>query len=98
MPADFAGGSVRINTRDFPRQRLFQISVNRGINSEATFRERLTYTGSKTRWLRYDGGTLSALVVLKRSETAPLRLRRHVRRVQPSTSWSTNMHSSATPA
>ena len=25
MPADFAGGSVRINTREFPRQPLFQI-------------------------------------------------------------------------
>ncbi len=57
MPADFAGGSVRINTREFPRQRLFQISVNGGINSEATFRDRLTYSGSKTDWLGFDGGT-----------------------------------------
>jgi TonB-dependent receptor len=56
MPADFAGGSVRINTRDFPRQRLFQISLNGGFNSEATFRDRLTYNGSKTDWLGFDGG------------------------------------------
>lgn len=56
MPADFAGGSVRINTRDFPRQTLFQISLNGGFNSEATFRERLAYNGSKTDWLGFDGG------------------------------------------
>jgi Outer membrane protein beta-barrel family/Carboxypeptidase regulatory-like domain/TonB-dependent Receptor Plug Domain len=57
MPADFAGGSVRINTRDFPRQTLFQISLNGGFNSAATFRDRLTYTGSSTDWLGFDGGT-----------------------------------------
>ncbi|MDF3071626.1 MAG: fecA [Polyangiaceae bacterium] len=57
MPADFAGGSVRINTRDFPRQTLFQISLNGGFNSAATFRDRLTYSGSSTDWLGYDSGT-----------------------------------------
>ncbi len=57
MPADFAGGSVRINTRDFPRQTLFQISLTGGFNDRATFQDRLTYTGSKSDWLGYDGGT-----------------------------------------
>jgi hypothetical protein len=56
MPADFAGGSVRINTRDFPRETLFQVSLSGGFNSEATFRDRLAYTGSKTDWLGFDGG------------------------------------------
>lgn len=57
MPADFAGGSVRINTRDFPRQTLFQISLTGGFNDRATFNDRFTYTGSSTDWLGYDGGT-----------------------------------------
>lgn len=56
MPADFAGGSVRIQTRDFPKQPLFQISLNGGYNTEATFRKRPGYYGSSTQWLGYDSG------------------------------------------
>ena len=56
MPADFAGGSVRIATREFPKQRLFQLSVNGAFNTEATFRSRPTYYGSSRDWLGFDGG------------------------------------------
>jgi TonB-dependent receptor len=56
MPADFAGGSVRINTRQFPRERLFQISLSGAYNTKATFRDRISYRGSKTDWLGYDSG------------------------------------------
>lgn len=56
MPGDFAGGSVRIATREFPKQRLFQISASGGFNSEATFRGRPDYHGSKADWLGFDGG------------------------------------------
>ncbi len=56
MPGDFAGGSVRIFTREFPRERLFQISLTGGYNTEATFRDRLSYPGSKTDWLGFDNG------------------------------------------
>jgi TonB-dependent receptor len=56
MPADFAGGSVRIFTREFPRERLFQISITGGYNSEATFRDRLSYPGSKGDAFGFDSG------------------------------------------
>jgi hypothetical protein len=56
MPADFAGGSVRINTRSFPKEALFQISVTGGFNSESTFRRRPGYYSSNTDWLGFDGG------------------------------------------
>jgi len=56
MPADFAGGSVRIFTREFPRERLFQISLTGGYNTQATFRNHLSYPGSKTDWLGFDNG------------------------------------------
>lgn len=56
MPGDFAGGSVRINTRDFPRQTLFQISLSGGYNTLTTFRERQSSYGSRNDWLGFDGG------------------------------------------
>jgi TonB-dependent receptor len=54
--ADFAGGSVRIFTRQFPRETLAQLSLNTSFNSASTFRQGLTYTGSGTDWLGYDNG------------------------------------------
>ncbi len=59
MPADFAGGSVRIYTRQFPRETLFQVSLSGGYNTETTFRQGYDYPGSNTDWLGFDGGTRS---------------------------------------
>jgi outer membrane receptor protein involved in Fe transport len=59
MPADFAGGSVRINTRDFPRESLFQLSLSGAYNTETTGRKRPGYQGSNTDWLGFDGGRRS---------------------------------------
>jgi TonB-dependent receptor len=56
MPADFAGGSVRVVTRDFPKQPLFQLSLSGAFNTQGTFRERPTYYGSSREWLGFDGG------------------------------------------
>ncbi|WP_438037738.1 carboxypeptidase regulatory-like domain-containing protein [Sorangium sp. So ce128] len=56
LPGDFAGGSVQINTRELPTKFLFQASLSLGLNSQATFRDRLTYVGSGTDWLGIDGG------------------------------------------
>jgi TonB-dependent receptor len=56
MPGDFAGGSVRIQTRDFPKQALLQIALSGAFNSAATFQKRPSYYGSSTQWLGYDGG------------------------------------------
>lgn len=59
MPADFAGGSVRITTRAFPKQPLFQLSVTGAYNTETTFQKRPSYQGSSTDWLGFDGGRRS---------------------------------------
>ncbi|WP_437573648.1 carboxypeptidase regulatory-like domain-containing protein [Sorangium sp. So ce887] len=56
IPGDFAGGSVQINTRELPTKFLFQASLSLGLNSQATFRDRLSYAGSGTDWLGIDGG------------------------------------------
>ena len=59
VPADFAGGSVRIETRELPTKPLFQLSLGTGFDSKATFRERYTHPGSSTDWLGYDKSTRS---------------------------------------
>jgi TonB-dependent receptor len=59
MPGDFAGGSVRIATREFPKQPLFQLSLNGAFNTATTFRTRPTYRGSWWDWAGFDGGRRS---------------------------------------
>ncbi|MDX2054920.1 MAG: TonB-dependent receptor [Polyangiaceae bacterium] len=56
-PADFAGGSVRIQTRDLPDKFLFQVSGSAGFNTQATFTNRLSYEGGSRDWLGVDDGT-----------------------------------------
>ncbi|MEJ7729168.1 MAG: TonB-dependent receptor [Polyangiaceae bacterium] len=56
MPADFAGGSVRLATRQFPRETLFQVSLTGQYNTESTFQSAPGYEGSGTDWLGFDGG------------------------------------------
>jgi len=56
MPADFAGGSLNIHTRDLPSKFLFQSTLGVGVNSESTFQKRLSYPGGSTDWLGIDDG------------------------------------------
>ncbi len=57
IPGDFAGGSIQIETREIPSKPLFQITGNLGYNTQSTFRDRLSYTGSSTDFLGFDSGT-----------------------------------------
>ena len=57
VPGDFAGGSVRIDTREIPSEPLFSLSASVGYNTNTTFRERLTHRGGDTDWLGLDDGT-----------------------------------------
>lgn len=56
MPADFAGGSVRIHTRELPRSFFVQANVWMGANTQSTFASRLTYDGSSMDGFGIDGG------------------------------------------
>jgi hypothetical protein len=57
VPGDFAGGSVRIETREIPTKPLFQLGAGLGYNTNTTFRERLTHRGGDLDWLGIDDGT-----------------------------------------
>ena len=54
-PADFTGGLANIETKDFPEQRIFDVSVGVTYNPSMHFKSSaLTYNGSATDWLAYD--------------------------------------------
>ncbi len=56
VPGDFAGGSVRVNTRQLPEQLTVQGILQVGMNTQTTFQKRLSYQGSSLDWLGIDGG------------------------------------------
>lgn len=58
LPADFTGGVVDIETKDFPEEKSLRVSVSGGINPSMHFNSNyLTYDGGKTDWLGFDDGT-----------------------------------------
>ncbi len=64
LPADFTGGLVNIETKDFPEEKIFDISISIGVTPSMHFNsDYVSYDGGQTDWLGFDDGTrsLSAL-------------------------------------
>ena len=58
MPADFTGGVVNIETKDFPEERVFNIAASMGYNPDMHFNDNyLTYRGGDTDAFGFDDGT-----------------------------------------
>jgi outer membrane receptor protein involved in Fe transport len=57
IPADFAGGSMNIATRDFPPRFDLSASLQLGVDTEVTGRKAPAYDGGKTDFLGFDDGT-----------------------------------------
>ena len=57
MPAEFAGGMVKLYTKDVPDENRFYFSAATGLRNESTFHPGLAYTGGTTDALGYDDGT-----------------------------------------
>lgn len=60
IPGDFAGGSVQINTQDFPARLQWNASISLGANLQTVFQPMLTYRGGALDWLGFDDGTRAA--------------------------------------
>ncbi|MEM9338133.1 MAG: TonB-dependent receptor [Bacteroidota bacterium] len=57
LPADFTGGLVNIEMKDFPEEKIFDVSIGMGYNSAMHFNDRyLKYEGGDTDWLGFDNG------------------------------------------
>ena len=71
LPADFTGGIVNIETKDFPDEKIFDISVSTSFNPGMHFNnDYLTYEGSGTDFLGFDNGTRD-LPINARSQNIP---------------------------
>ena len=59
-PADFTGGLVNIETKDFPEEKVFNVSLGITYNPSMHFKkEALTHEGSATEWLGFDSNARS---------------------------------------
>lgn len=68
LPADFTGGVVNIETKDFPDEKIFNVSASVSYTPGMHFRnDYFMYRGGKTDWLGMDDGTRD-LPPLARSE------------------------------
>ncbi len=58
LPADFTGGLLNIETKDFPEERLMNVSFSTAYNPDVHFNNNfLSYSGGKTDFLGFDDGT-----------------------------------------
>lgn len=58
LSADFVGGTVNIETKDFPEEKVLNVSASLGITPSMNLNSQfLTYPGGKTDWLGLDDGT-----------------------------------------
>ena len=56
LPGEFAGGIIRMNTKDVPDSNFLNFSLSAGYNQLATFNTFYRPQGSTTDWLGYDNG------------------------------------------
>lgn len=58
MPADFAGGLMNIDTKDFPEKKILNVSIGASYNPGMHFNyDYLIYDGGSTDFLGFDDGT-----------------------------------------
>lgn len=58
LPADFTGGVVDIETKDFPEEKTMKLGISGGLNPSMHFKSNyITYQGGRTDWLGFDDGT-----------------------------------------
>lgn len=58
LPADFTGGVVDIETKDFPEEKSIRLSLSGGLNPSMHFNPNYVKSdGGKTDWLGFDDGT-----------------------------------------
>lgn len=58
LPADFTGGLMNIETKSFPEEKVFSVSVSTSFNPQMHFQsDYLTYKGGSTDFLGFDDGS-----------------------------------------
>lgn len=57
LPADFAGGFIKITTKNMPDKNEITFGISESYAQNTTFDSYLMYRGGKTDWLGFDDGT-----------------------------------------
>ena len=58
LPADFTGGIMNVETKDFPEEKIISVSVSTSFNPDMHLNSNyLTYPGGSTDFLGFDDGT-----------------------------------------
>jgi outer membrane receptor protein involved in Fe transport len=57
LPGEFSGGLVQMNTVEFPTQKVLQVSVNYGFNSQTTFNRFQQFRGTSADFFGFGRGS-----------------------------------------
>jgi TonB-dependent receptor len=57
QPGDFAGGSIQLNTKEFPEKLSFSANTTSSYNDQSSLEEFYSYRGGNKDWLGVDDGT-----------------------------------------
>jgi outer membrane receptor protein involved in Fe transport len=73
-PGEFGGGLIEINTKAVPDQRVFEVGLSVGGNTETTWKNGLTYEGGAYDWAGFDSGRRAIPAPLQEAINASKRL------------------------
>lgn len=68
LPGDFAGGGIKLTTKEFPDNMVMKFSTSTGFNTETTFQEFQTYKGGGVDFLGIDDGSRSLPDIVKEAD------------------------------
>ncbi len=57
IPSDFAGGFVRISTKNMPESNSYTLSYSTSYSPGASFNDFYSFSGGKYKWLGYEAGS-----------------------------------------
>ncbi|MFO8001864.1 MAG: TonB-dependent receptor [Marinilabilia sp.] len=69
LPADFTGGLMNVETKNFPERKIFNVSASTSFNPDMHFNsDYLSYDGGNTDFLGFDDGTRALPAGARQSE------------------------------
>jgi outer membrane receptor protein involved in Fe transport len=68
LPGEFSGGLVQMNTVEFPTQKVFQVSVNYGFNTQTTFNRFNSFKGGAGDFFGFGKGSRELPSIIPRDQ------------------------------
>ncbi|MCX6181173.1 MAG: TonB-dependent receptor [Bacteroidetes bacterium] len=74
LPGEFAGGIIKINTKNIPDQNFQSFSISGGYNAITTGKKQITYQGGQWDWLGVDDGSRAMPSVIPDKDHFPINI------------------------